>query len=71
MAWALMAAGSPASRRRRVSGNAVEQQVLVLTLTPGDVVSMDNLGVHKMAGVWEAIEAVGARLLIIPPYSLT
>ena len=30
---------------------------------------MDNLRVHKMAGVRQAIEAVGARLLFIPPYS--
>src|SRR4051812_43521029 len=30
---------------------------------------MDNLRVHKMAGIREAIEAVGAKLLFIPPYS--
>ena len=30
---------------------------------------MDNLRVHKMAGVREAIEAAGAKLLFIPPYS--
>jgi transposase len=48
---------------------AYVEQVLVPTLRPGDVVIMDNLRVHKMAGVREAIEAVGAKLLFIPPYS--
>ena len=35
----------------------------------GDVVVMDNLQTHKIAGVREAIEAVGATLLYLPPYS--
>ena len=48
---------------------AYVEQVLVPTLKPGDVVVMDNLRVHKMAGVREAIEAAGAKLLFIPPYS--
>src|SRR3954468_14837092 len=48
---------------------AYVEQVLVPTLTPGDIVIMDNLRVHKMAAVREAIEAVGAKLLFIPPYS--
>ena len=48
---------------------AYVEQVLVPTLKPGDVVIMDNLRVHKLAGVREAIEAVGAKLLFIPPYS--
>ena len=38
-------------------------------LRPGQVVIMDNLSVHKVAGVRERIEAVGARLLYLPPYS--
>ena len=42
---------------------------LVPTLHPGDIVVMDNLGAHKVAGVREAIESVGARLLYLPPYS--
>jgi transposase len=46
----------------------VEQQ-LAPTLRPGDVVIMDNLAAHKAAGVREAIEAVGARLEYLPPYS--
>jgi transposase len=33
------------------------------------IVMMDNVPVHKVAGVKEAIEAVGARLLYLPPYS--
>ena len=45
------------------------EQVLVPTLTPGDVVIMDNLGAHKVKGVREAIEAVGAKLIYLPPYS--
>jgi transposase len=48
---------------------AYVEQVLVPTLKPGDIVIMDNLRVHKMAGVREAIEAAGAKLLFIPPYS--
>lgn len=48
---------------------AYVEQMLVPTLTPGDVVVMDNLGSHKVAGVRAAIEAAGARLLYLPPYS--
>lgn len=44
-------------------------QVLVPALSPGDVVIMDNLGSHKRPGVRAAIEAAGARLLYLPPYS--
>jgi transposase len=45
------------------------EQVLVPTLRRGDIVIMDNLGAHKVAGVRQAIEAAGAALLFIPPYS--
>ena len=38
-------------------------------LSPGDVVVMDNLAAHKVAGVREAIAAVGASILYLPPYS--
>lgn len=38
-------------------------------LAPGDVVVMDNLPAHKSGGVREAIEAAGARLMFLPPYS--
>lgn len=43
--------------------------VLVPTLQPGDSVVMDNLGSHKVVGIREAIEAAGATLLYLPPYS--
>ncbi len=38
-------------------------------MTPGDVVIMDNLPAHKVAGVREAIETAGAHLIYLPPYS--
>ena len=44
-------------------------QSLAPTLRAGDVVGADNLGSHKVAGVREAIEARGASLLFLPPYS--
>ena len=45
------------------------EKVLAPTLSPGDIVVIDNLSSHKVAGVREAIEAVGAKLLYLPPYS--
>jgi len=48
---------------------AYVEQVLVPELRPGDIVIMDNLPAHKVAGVRETIEAAGARLLYLPPYS--
>lgn len=45
------------------------ERVLAPELRPGDVVVMDNLGSHKVAGVRQAIEARGATLLYLPPYS--
>jgi len=48
---------------------AYVERVLVPELRPGDVVVMDNLGSHKVAGVRAAIEAAGCRLLYLPPYS--
>lgn len=48
---------------------AYVEQFLVPTLAPGDIVVMDNLGSHKVAGVRQAIEAAGATLLYLPPYS--
>jgi transposase len=44
-------------------------QVLVPTLHAGDLVVMDNLAAHKVEGVRERIEASGARLWYLPPYS--
>ena len=48
---------------------AYVEQVLAPTLKPGDVVVMDNLSSHKVAGVREWIENAGAELLYLPPYS--
>src|SRR3546814_10586994 len=48
---------------------AYVEQFLVPTLSKGDVVVMDNLAAHKVAGVREAIAAVGASILYLPPYS--
>ena len=44
-------------------------EVLCPQLRPGDVVVMDNLSSHKVKGVRERIEAAGAQLLYLPPYS--
>jgi len=48
---------------------AYVEQVLSPTLQTGDVVVMDNLPAHKAAGVREAIERAGAKLMFLPPYS--
>ena len=45
------------------------QDFLCPTLKPGDIVIADNLSSHKVAGVREAIEAMGAELRYLPPYS--
>ena len=47
---------------------AYVDQVLA-TLSPGDIVIMDNLGSHKRPGIRAAIAAAGATLLYLPPYS--
>jgi len=48
---------------------AYVQQVLAPTLSAGDVVVMDNLPAHKPSAVRAAIEAAGAQLRFLPPYS--
>ena len=48
---------------------AYVEQVLVPTLRKGDTVFMDNLRTHKIDGVKEAVEAVGAKVRYLPPYS--
>jgi transposase len=48
---------------------AFTERMLAPELRPGDVVIMDNLAAHKVTGIREAIEAVGARLIYQPPYS--
>lgn len=52
-----------------IAFQAYVEQVLVPDLRPGDIVIMDNLGSHKGAGIRVAIEAAGASLLYLPPYS--
>jgi transposase len=48
---------------------AYVEQVLCPALEPGDLVVMDNLSSHKVAGVRELIEARRAEVLYLPPYS--
>jgi len=48
---------------------AYVEHVLAPTLRAGDIVVMDNLRAHKVAGVQQAIESCWARLLSLPPYS--
>jgi transposase len=48
---------------------AYVQQFLAPALAPGDVVVLDNLAAHKVDGVRQAIAAVGASILYLPPYS--
>lgn len=55
-----------------INGNAFRawvQQALAPVLHPGDIVVMDNLGSHKVAGIAAAIEAAGAQVRYLPPYS--
>jgi transposase len=52
-----------------IAFQAYVDQVLVPELEPGDIVVMDNLGSHKGTGIRAAIEAAGASLLYLPPYS--
>jgi transposase len=49
--------------------NVYLRRVLLPTLRPGDVIVMDNLSAHKASGVAELVEAAGAKLLYLPPYS--
>lgn len=48
---------------------AYVRQVLVPDLKQGDIVVMDNLSSHKSVAVRDLIEAAGARVLFLPPYS--
>ena len=52
-----------------VAFRAYVEQVLAPALTPGDVVVLDNLGAHRADGVRQALAAVGASPLYLPPYS--
>ena len=53
---------------RRIFETYVETQ-LAPTLRPGDVVVLDNLPAHKSAAAEQAVRAMGAWLLFLPPYS--
>jgi len=48
---------------------AYVKQILVPTLRTGDIVVLDNLSSHKVAGVKKTIESAGAKILYLPPYS--
>jgi transposase len=48
---------------------AYVEQVLAPTLQPGDIVIIDNLAAHKIPAVRDAIEAAGARIRFLAPYS--
>jgi transposase len=63
---------APLVLNRPINGRSFRayiEQFLAPTLRPGDIVVADNLGSHRVAGVREAIEARGASLLFLPPYS--
>ena len=45
------------------------QPCVVPTLKPGDILFMDNLSAHKVAGLQELIHSCGAHLIYLPPYS--
>jgi len=48
---------------------AYVEQILAPTLEPGDILIMDNLSTHKVAGIRELVEKAGARIMYLPPYS--
>ena len=48
---------------------AYVEQVLCPALAAGEVVVLDNLSSHRVKGVCERIEARGAKVLYLPPYS--
>jgi transposase len=52
-----------------LSFKAYVEQLLVPTLKPGDIVTMDNLGSHKGKAIRQAIRSAKAKLLFLPPYS--
>jgi transposase len=56
-----------ATNGRRLRASVTD--TLAPVLKPGDTVILDTLNAHKVAGVREAIEAVGARVLYLPPSS--
>lgn len=74
MIGALAASGLVASHVQQKGMKGWQFRVFIIyelcpKLKAGDLVLMDNLRAHKVAGVREAIEATGAKLLYLPPYS--
>ena len=63
-----MRAGATGAMRTAGLPHLVER-VLAPKLRPGDIVIIDSLPAHEVNGVREAIEAAGATLLYLPPYS--
>jgi transposase len=63
---------APLMLRGSMDGEAFSgyiEQFVAPALRPGQVLLMDNLNVHKSVAVREAIEARGAKLVFLPPYS--
>jgi transposase len=70
--WKILTILGAMSLRGMIATMTIEaylDHVLCPALRPGDVVVMDNLSSHKVAGVRDRIAAVGAELLYLPPYS--
>jgi transposase len=63
---------APLVLKGAVNGNIFQgyiEQCVVPTLQPGDVLFMDNLSAHKVAGIESLIQVCGAHLIYLPPYS--
>ena len=63
---------APLLLRGGMTGDAFEayvEQFVVPVLRPGDVLLWDNLGAHRRAAVRPLVEAAGARVVFLPPYS--
>lgn len=68
----LSGVAAPMTLDGAMTGMAFEayvKQVLGPTLSPGDIVIMDNLPAHKPGAIRDAIEKAGGSLLFLPPYS--
>jgi transposase len=63
---------APLLLRGSLTGEACEayvEQFVVPALRPGDLLVWDNLGAHKLVRIRELVEAAGARVVFLPPYS--
>ena len=71
-AWRVTGLTAPGVFAGAIDGESFRayiDQILVPTLHPGDIVIADNLGAHKVAGIQRALQAAGATLWYVPPYS--